>query len=236
MSKSLGFRRGVDHIANRPGEMRVHAATPLPAPAAVSQSRGGLACPKMTVFRGFVPLLLYSSIFASLPLIYEYVDIDYANDGVRTGVITLSSTVATIVVMANDCAAWFNMALFFHVGVEVRVLDVLMEVARRPSTSDADEALAWSAFAVILVHLIPFFLLDHAAFLTVLAFAGVVVNAAALVVVQPELLLLTGLSSTVLLGATLCICARQRVCCSLFHNLRSAMQGGGWFACLPYEM
>ena len=236
MSQSLGFRRGVDHVANRPGEMRVTPAPPLPPPATASPGRVRFACPGMTAFRGFVPLLLYSSIFAAVPLVYEYVDVDYTNDGVRAGVIALSATAATIVVMANDCAAWFNMALFFHAGVEVRVLDVLMEVARRPSTSDADEALAWSAFAVVLAHLVPFFLVDHAGLLTLLAFAGVVVNAAALVVTQPTLLLLVGSSSTVLLGATLCICARQRVCCSLLHQLRGAMTSGSWIACLPYEM
>ena len=95
--------------------------------------------------------------------------------------------------------------------------------------------LAWITFSVIIVHLIPFILLDRLALLGLLAYVGVIVNASALVYLDPTLLLLVGFSSVTLLGATLLIAGIDCIDTSLLSNFRSAMKDGSFLLCQSYE-
>jgi hypothetical protein len=229
MSQSLGFRRGCDHNADRPGERPRPAPVSIPEPIVTAPARRWAKC-GVFVPRGFVTMLLFASLFATTPLLYAFVDIDYTDRFVRGGVIATSTVLATAVLM-GDSAAWFNYALFFHIGVEVQVMKVLMDFANDTATSDAHTVLAWVTDAVILLHLIPFLLTHNVRFLAVLAYVGVVANTSALVFLDSSLLLLVGSSSLALLGAMLCICGVCEIQASLLARAQIAMHDGTWFSC-----
>ena len=192
---SLGYRRGCDHNSARPGEMPKTATVTIPT--AVATTPVAKVSP-LSVPKGFLPLFFYAAAFLLAPVLYDYVDYTWTDSMTRVGLITVSAVYALFVVFANDCAAWFNMVLFFHIGLEVKVLEVLMDFARVSTTTDGDEILAWTGFAVIIIHLIPFLLVDNTMVLTLFAFAGVMVNAAVLVYLTDAStdlrLLLTGFS------------------------------------------
>ena len=113
---SLGYRRGNDHNSSRPGEhavvarsttVAISAAAPAPAASGIT----------MSVLKGFVPLIFYAAIFMTAPLVYTYTSPDYSDTMVRGAVIGIAGGYALAIVLANDCAAWFNMILFFHIGM-----------------------------------------------------------------------------------------------------------------------
>ena len=227
---SLGYRRGADLNSARPGEVSAVRSTTVRIES-VPETAARRCTVHMIGLKGFLPCLFYATLFGAAPLLYTYVDYDYTSAEARGGVITASFVYAAIAVMANDCACWFNMLLLFHIGIEVRVMDVLMTFAKNAGTSDGHEIIAWTGFAVILVHLIPFLLVDNTMFLAVLAFAGVIVNASALIYLDPSLLLIVGFSSTVLLMAVLCFSGHIGVRTSLLHGMRQAITSGKWITC-----
>ena len=189
----------------------------------------------MMVPKGFLPSLVYAGAFAVAPLIYEYVDINYTDSGNRSVAIILAALYALLVLAANDCSAWFNMVTFFHIGVEIRVLDKLMSYAQRDGLSDMNQVWAWIGFAVILAHLIPFLLIDQTKTLAILATTGVIVNAAVNVHINEEDLLYVGFSSVVLLGTTLCVRGICNVKCSILTSLNRAIYEGTWIVCSTYR-
>lgn len=233
MSTSLGFRNGCDHIAERyvPHKTVLDISN---AEADVPIRKWCRSC-GVRVPHGIVALLLYSGLFVTLPLLYHYVEYDYTSDVTRGTVIGLSGVVALSVVLANSYAAWFNMALFFHIGLEVKALDKIMEYAMQDGRSTEGMALAWTAYTVIIVHLVPFLLFDRPSLLMLLAFAGVMVNASALVFIDPDQLINVGFSSTTLLGATVCIAARCGVSTSLLTCLRESLGNKMLLGCTAYE-
>lgn len=208
------------------------------APPPTSSTDVEAASPPRTSFvsvpKGFLPLLLYSSFFLVFPLLSEYMTYDFTTTEVRAGTIAAATVGALILVGANDCVAWFNMGLFFHIGVEVGVLDAVMVYAQADTTSTEGMVLAWVAFGIILVHLVPFLLFDHRDLLTLLAFAGVIVNTSALVFIDPTRLLLTASSSSLLLGLVLLIACIESCHTSMLSQLREACSDGTWIVCLPY--
>jgi hypothetical protein len=239
---SLGYRRGCDHNSTRPGEIPTRTIT-VAIPTTVDAPADKEMSSRISVPKGFLPLLFNAVNFLLVPVFYEYVDYTWTDSTTRAVVIAASAVYALSVVFANDCVTWFNMVLFFHIGIEVKVLDILMDFARSTTTSDGDEILAWTGFVVIIVHLIPFLLVDNTMFLALLAVAGVIVNAGALVYLTDignELtdlrLLLTGLSSVSLLGATLCISGVCGVSTSMLTALQKAMTDGTWLTCSNYLM
>ena len=196
---------------------------------------------KLSVPKGLLPTLLYSLFFLAFPLCVDYTDIVEVSGGEplvkdtewKVAVIAASFVAALLVLLANDCVAWFNMILFFHLGVEITVLDSLVQYA--DDNDGSEMTLAWIAAAVILLHLVPFFTVDHAGLLTLLAFVGIVVNTAALVFVSPGMLLLTGFSSTMLLMGVLLIACIDCVKTSMLSQLRLAFKEGTWLMCSTYE-
>lgn len=189
---------------------------------------------RLKVPKGFLPTFLFSALFLTMPLLNEYVTYDYSSTRVRVGVITAASLGALAIVVANDCVAWFNMVLFFHIGVEVTVLEKIMDYAQEDTSSDSAVVLAWVAFGIIIAHLFPFLLLDYEKTLTLCAFAGVIVNAATLVFVDSEKLLIASATSSSLLLSVLLIACIDCVQTSALSQLKSAMRGG-LVRCMPYE-
>jgi hypothetical protein len=173
---------------------------------------------------GLLPLLLYASFFALMPLLFFYMDYDYANDGTRVGVILSSALAALIVMVANSCVAWFNIALFLHTAVEVRVVKTLFDFA--DDASSADATLAYVTGGVIIAHLVPFFVLEMPRLLSLLAAVGVVVNASALVYVDSSQLPLASTTALTLLASTLVFTKVLKKKVTLWTAVQMAMASG----------
>lgn len=232
MSNSLGLRQNFEMRASeRP--MSARASLPAPTLASSTPSTSSVARVKMTTcsLKGFFPLMLFSSLLLSVPIVVAYADLDYSDAATRGAVVATPVLVVLATLLANDLVVWFNMVLFFHLGMEVQVLDVLMDFARESGTSDAHSALAWTAFVVVILHLVPFFLVDQSKVLCALASAGVVVNAVALLYVSPPLLTPVGFSSFVLLLLTVLTRNVCDVSCSLRTSLLSAVKQGSFVRC-----
>ena len=229
---SLGFRPSV--VNDRPGRP-VAPLEVLPEPSVATGRK--LAC-RMMVPKGLLPTLFYSLFFLAVPLVWLYQPGDIA-DGSATSTRVLAIAGAAVgglfLIAANDCVAWFNMSLFFHIGIEVKVLELLLAYAQADAASTLEMVLGWIAFVVVIVHLIPFLLTDRLGLLTLLAYAGVVVNAAAMVYVSYADLLLVSLSSGMLLGSTILIAGIDCLNTSLLSTLRKATRDGTWIVCLPFE-
>lgn len=231
---SLGFRARCDHNAERvPASATISIApAPLPAPT----PRRILPALSMSVPRGFLPLLFYAASAMLFPLIYFYVSLDFSDDVVRALAIGASGVLGLMLVLANDCCTWYNMALFFHTGIEVVVLDQTMDYIDLSTTSDTGKVLAWIGFATVIVHLIPFFVIDRPRLLTLLALVGVPVNAALTVYTQPLTALpvyyvLVTLSSTGLLLVTSIVLGIDGHAPSMLTKLRCALRDGTFFVC-----
>ena len=134
---------------------------------------------------------LFLSTLAFLAPINLYGDYDYTTR-IRAATIGLSAFAGAAVVYANSACAWFNI-MPFHTAIEVRVVDVALTFAYDASASN-DMAFAIAGAVTVIVHLIPFFLLDRAHLLA-FAYAGVIVNTALVVYLDSSLLLITTASA-----------------------------------------
>ena len=211
--------------------------------------------------RGFIPLLVYAGAFALPPLLFDsgvtcfstgwvweasnksvpiamhdYVTYNYDSVNTQVAYISLAVAFSFILVIANDCRTWFNCVLFFHVGIEVKTIDVLLTYVRDPVTSTAHQALGISAVVAIVAHLVPFLVVSWRNTLLMLAFVGVQVNVATLVFLDPSRLLLVGMSSTMLLITTLSIRCVCHVNTSILSALVEAMYLGTWIVHTPYHL
>jgi hypothetical protein len=205
--------------------------TPLPAPSLASRTYDTVVRNvKMPSLRGFVPLLLYSLFAAALPFMYFYGDYDYTEDMTRAGVIVLSALLGFVVLMANDCCTWYNMALFFHTAVEVRLLDTTIAVATGSTSSDADVFWSWVGAVVVIVHLLPFFLVDSPMTLA-LALVGVPVNAALAVYRDVALLPIVVPSAAGFFLIACIVLSVNQLQPSMLTKLRAALAEGTWIQC-----
>ena len=227
---SLGYRRGNDHIAERTAAPKPIALRVEDPPCAAPSK---LSCTTMHTTKGFLPTLTFAAAAALVPLLLHYMEYDFADNAVRGTAIGLSATTALAMVVANDCAVWYNMALFFHTGLEATIVDLTFTYAYEDGRAEEFMALALTGGVVVIVHLIPFFLSNNACLLTLLAMAGLVVNTAIVVFLEPSLLLLAGASSAALLGITLVVIATQCVEASMLSLLRKAINEGSWLTCSP---
>jgi len=218
----------------------------------------GHMCKHWTVPKGFVPLFVYSCAFLAAPLLFDtgvtcfanapwtnqtnpvamhdYVTYDYSNAWTQAIVIVVSALYAHILIVANDCRTWFNLCLFFHIGVEVKVVDVLVTYAREPGISTAYQLVAISSIGFIVSHLFLFLVSDMRHLLAFLAFFGMVVNTATLVFLDPSRLLFVGSSAAALLHVTLCIRGVCHVRTSLLSALVEAIEYNFWWTRAAYHM
>lgn len=229
---SLGFRPRNDHIAER---APARPKPPLPVVAPEASKASCISC-KFGVPRGILPVLVYSGFAMVLPLLLTYMTYDFTDDVVRGVSIGLAGLAATVIVFVNDCCCWYNIMLFFHTALEVRVVDVALTYAYAAGTPSADMAWSIAGAVVVIVHLIPFFLTDRLLFLSVLAYAGVVVNAAINVYLDPGRLLLVGASSLSLLALTMIIGGVCEIRTSLLSLLREAITECKWITMGKFEL
>ena len=203
---SLGYRPRHDHIASRrPMGTGVTPSLPTSTAPPPSNKPWVLTCP---VPRGLVPTLTYSLVALAIPILCLFTTPDYTKDEIVGVTIGASALAGLVVILANDCCCWYNMMLFFHIGVEAKVVDIALSFAdseRGSGEVNSDSALAMAAAIVIIVHLIPFLLTDRLMPLILLAYTGVVVNTATVVYLSPDHLLLVAASSLALLSTTMII-------------------------------
>lgn len=236
---SLGYRPNNDHIAERPRPKPVVLTVEEPVrPKTMMGKLKDVPCftCMLGVPRGLIPTLFYSALFFMIPYLFLYETYDWKETDVRIGVLATSAIAATSAVYANDCCCWYNMALLFHTAVEVKVIDVSLTFAYEDGTSDRDMALAVVGSVVVIVHLIPFFLTDRIMLLAILAYAGVIVNAALSLYVDPSLLLLTFLSSMALLVLTMVVGGICEVRTSLLSLLLEAVNRCKLITCSRFEI
>lgn len=214
-----------------------HAAAAAKKAATTGTPRrlGALQVPK-----GVLPTILYGAFFFMFPLLNEYMTYDYTDTMVRTSVIAAGILAPVVVVAANDCVAWYNMALAFHTGQEVVVLSKMLnyyDTTAKDTAEDYEEVLKWVAFGIVVAHLVPFYVYDQPGPLGLLAAAGIIVNTVVNVTVPDNngQLLITGFSASVLLATVLLIVCIDCVKTSLLSQLRMAMQRGSICSVQPFE-
>ena len=236
MSSSLGFT----HHEIRPASTR---AGVLPISVQTASSKGSATAARVFVTkpRGLIPVLAYSALAFILPFLYLPVsgmDYNYSEDATRYTTIALVALTSFSVVYANCCCAWYNMVLFFHLAVEIYVIDITLRWARdnESTIEDWQYSLCFVAASIIGVHLVPFFVMDRVRILTILAFAGTIVNAATLVVIHPEFLL-TGVSSSFgLLLVTMLLVGACDYGTSLLGLILKAYKEGSVIKMEPWSM
>ena len=230
---SLGFRRGHDHNAARPPA--ITRAVAISAPEISSTAQNSASWCKCMIPRGFLPTLLYSLFTLSLPILWFYASVDFTDPPVIGTTIGLSALAGLVFAMANDCCCWYNMMLFFHIGVESHVLDRTIAYAQ-DATDDVARGLSITAVVVIIVHLIPFLLSNRVMLLSLLAYAGVVVNTATIVYVDSTLLLLVLASSLALLSTTMLIGGVCEIRTSLWSLASESMTKKMCITCDGFEL
>ncbi|MEC7001665.1 MAG: hypothetical protein VXX04_07495, partial [Actinomycetota bacterium] len=236
---SLGFRRGHDHIAERAVGPRKVPTLPVDAPPTTtsfaSKFAFKLGCP---VPRGLIPTLLYSALALAIPLTwyYNWDDVDYDDDMTVGLIIGGAALGGLVVVFANDCCCWYNMMLAFHIGVEYKVLDETFKYSTDDARSDRAMALSMAAAIVIIVHLVPFLVSDRIMMLTFLAYAGVIVNVATLVYVDPDLLFVAFASSLALLANTMIVGGICEIRTSLLSLIGDSVKSRKCLSCQKFEM
>lgn len=221
---SLGFRPRNDHIAER-----VRPTTALSAPSSTSTSLPSAVAPRCVfpVVRGFIPTLILSALATAIPLCFFYLDmdeVDYQKATAQRIIVAGAAVGGFLIIVANDCSAWYNMMLGFHIGIEVRVVEKTLAYAYEDSTSDEYMSWALAAAVVIISHLVPFLLTDRLMLLTFIAYAGLIVNVITVVFLFPELLLVVTGSSIALLATTMLICGVCEVNTSILSLLMKAIR------------
>ena len=145
-------------IMNVPSATPCQAAANKSPPPGAARRLGGLQVPK-----GILPMIIYGAFFLCFPVLNEFMEYDYTNTMVRTSVIGASILAPIILVGANDCVAWYNMALAFHTGQEVVVLSKLLNYydTTGKDADDSEHIFKWIAFGVVVAHLVPFYVYDQ---------------------------------------------------------------------------
>jgi hypothetical protein len=171
---------------------------------------------------------------ATVPAVSLYIDLDYSDTLTRGLIAGASGVLATAVLLANNCAVWYNMVLFYHTAVEVRVLDVVITYALQEEQSMPAAALAWTGASIVVIHLLPFFVIDMRRLLILLAWAGVIVNSTLVVYIDASLTVLTLSSALAFLLVTLFTFGSECTTPSLASQLREAISSGKFIACEPF--
>lgn len=224
MSSSLG-----DRSSQRPPKVsRSINIPPAPEPA-VPAVRFAILRKAATIPRGgFLPMLFVSSLFAVATSMFAYngiSDVDYSEDMPR--VLTIGTAVlgTFFILIARNPVLLFNIALFAHLGFEIFVVDKVWQYAMASDTSTSDMTIAYTGAGLVIVHLIPFFLIDNAMTLILLAAVGIIVNNLVILMSVPafgsSLLMPVGLTSAILLGVTQHICGEMESKCSLLTVVRT---------------
>lgn len=198
---------------------------PESAPTDVTLS---LMCglPRMNVCnpKGFLPFLVYVCAIGALPLCYQFGTYDITDNMDRGIIIGVSAAACVVLMLAKAVhqAVWYNMALFYHIGIEAYAVKLLLD-NYEASVPETEQVLSLIAVCVIIAHLVPFLLVDRASVLSLLATAGVLVNVSAFVFVEGgDSLDLIAPSALNLLAFTLAF--RECESLSMLSQLRIALK------------
>ena len=155
-------------------------------------------------------VLLLSALYLGLfvppapAFLYES-EADYTTAGPRAMTLVFA-VVGAGMLLLGPVNALQQALLGFHVGVEAYVIERVLRYATAEGRAGREIVLASIGASVVIVHLIPFFLLDRRMLLMALAALGIVVNVLLALLALPEhgatLLLLLGASSGALLAAS----------------------------------
>ena len=162
-------------------------------------------------------VLLNSMFFFLAPIFFLYNGGDTADYSLgRTQALTvITAVMGGIVVSANqDLVFVYNAILFFYIAIEIYIVDQVIryaDTATRPGW-------ATTGAVVVIIHLFPFLTLPYPRIWSSLAYVGLIINTALILLAMPELgsrlLLLTGATASSLLavsissiGVTPCPCA-----------------------------
>lgn len=126
---------------------------------------------------GIVPLFLYSLVAIAAPILFHVhndealkVTIGTGStsivEGTLIGAMVCYSLVPFFLLVSNNTMR-YNLVLAHHCAIEGVMLAIAYTM---------DSPVYWVVFAVVIVHLLPFFVLSTPRFLTALAFVGVYVN------------------------------------------------------------
>lgn len=215
----------------KPKPAPVELATPLPTPSIMSRVTSRVTC-GLAIPTGFLPFVFYASYAALLPLLYFFVSTyDYSENVTRGMVIGLTSALPVVAYLAADCCTWFNMALFLHTAIEAKLLDTAITFATADGTAQHHMAWAWVGAAVVMAHLLPFFLFDNARLHLLLASVGIPVNATIAVFIDPAFLPVVVPSATFFLLLVLICPLVEGVKTSLLGKFLAATRSCEWIAC-----
>lgn len=229
---------GHEHKASRPSVLPVVPA-PLPPPATAPKTSRSFFVPVCGVPGGLLPTLVYSVLALLVPLTWYYIlhgPETIPSTLEQSLIIGAAAVAGLVVVLANECCCWYNMMLAFHIGIEVNVIDKAFQYAI--ATSTPMDQMAWSiaAAVVIIVHLLPFLLVDNIPFLVLLAYVGTVVNVITVLFIDAEHLLIVFASCIALLAITIIVGAKCEVRTSLLSLLRDAVNKDSFLTCRTFEL
>jgi hypothetical protein len=235
MSSSLGFRNGGE-FAPRPKPSSVVSRSieierDVAAQAYCSVCGFKITCP---VPQGLLMTLLFFAGALALPIMFFYIEPDYGTTWVEPFIIGMSALYAVFLLfLSSNMSIFYNTVLGLYTGVEVRVLHRTFDFAVASTTSNAHMAWAISGGAIVILHLLPFYLVDSGVVVTTLAAVGLVVNTALCVYLDPTLTLQAFSSGTAFLLTAMCIIGLNCAKCSLLTLLRDAMKYGGFLTLQP---
>ena len=196
-------------------------------PADVTLPRMNCVC----MPKGFLPFLVYVCAIGALPLCYEFLSYDITDNMDRGVIIGVSAAACVVFMLATAVhqAVWYNMALFYHIGIETHAVKLLLD-NYDASVPEVEQILSLIAACVIISHLVLFLFVDRASVLALVATAGVLVNVSAFVFVEGgEELLVVGSSALNLLAFTLAF--RECESLSIVSQLSIALKDRQCLSC-----
>lgn len=159
----------------------------------------------------FMKSTLFGGLFLAASFLFfeEGLTADYRDRDPRIGTIVIAAVGGFICLLLNDVSVAFNTFLGYYLGIEIFLIKHCFEVARLSSSSEELTGGAWAFGFVILVHLLPFLLINKSMFLILLAYVGLIVNVITILyIVSPTddlhfHLLLYGASGAALIVSTI---------------------------------
>ena len=218
------------------GAPRRHEMKPRFRPEMASEEKDVVVEPQDNSFhvaRGFIPLLLYSSIFLIIPLVSKFANLDYTDTSVRVSVISFSVATTSIILLSKDVLVLLNSVLLFHTAIEAFVIERTINYVEH-SDDDTTTILSWIAITCVFLHILPFYLTQNVLFLTTCASFGTVLNTALIIFVDPDELLFVAYSSACLLGSTIIMMSFPCHNFALISQLVDTCKDGSWVVCEKY--
>ena len=225
---SLGYRREI-----RPSTLPVVSRPTVTAPVPVTAWWHKF----LNVPKGFLPVVVNSGMSLALSLVLMFGNIVYTSDAVRAILIGASIGTPFALAFANDVAVWFNIVLFFAIGVQSKLIQHTLEFSRQDTLGDFEVFLCIAASTLIIATLVCLlFVSQRRILVTVLSMASVTISTITSLYVIPDMLPLIFITSNSLLlmvlFCTYC-CKGQTV--AILSLLHETVHDRKWLTCMPLE-